>query len=160
MEFFPIHGADQDHHWPPPLFLITSQPTQVSHQDVILSSLVPNQSSSPASAKEPACRCRRHGRWRSIPGSGRSPGAGNSNPLKYSCLENPMDKRSVEGYGPWDHKESDTTEWLTLSLFTFLLTYDLWTWRVGEGNNARPFAVVLWLKLVWNPLKDLLQSRE
>ena len=45
-----------------------------------------------------------------IPGSGRSPGAGNSNPLKYSCLENPMDKRSVEGYSPWDHKESDTTE--------------------------------------------------
>ena len=27
----------------------------------------------------------------SIPGSGRSPGEGNSNPLKYSCLENPMD---------------------------------------------------------------------
>ena len=27
----------------------------------------------------------------SIPGSGRSPGEGNSNPLQYSCLENPMD---------------------------------------------------------------------
>ena len=27
----------------------------------------------------------------SIPGSGRSPGEGNGNPLKYSCLENPMD---------------------------------------------------------------------
>ena len=26
----------------------------------------------------------------SIPGSGRSPGEGNSNPLQYSCLENPM----------------------------------------------------------------------
>ena len=26
-----------------------------------------------------------------IPGSGRSPGEGNSNPLQYSCLENPMD---------------------------------------------------------------------
>ena len=25
------------------------------------------------------------------PGSGRSPGEGNGNPLKYSCLENPMD---------------------------------------------------------------------
>ena len=24
------------------------------------------------------------------PGSGRSPGEGNSNPLQYSCLENPM----------------------------------------------------------------------
>ena len=25
-----------------------------------------------------------------IPGSGRSPGEGNDNPLQYSCLENPM----------------------------------------------------------------------
>ena len=28
----------------------------------------------------------------SIPGSGRSPGEGNGNPLWYSCLENPMDR--------------------------------------------------------------------
>ena len=28
----------------------------------------------------------------SIPGSGRSPGGGNSNPLQCSCLENPMDR--------------------------------------------------------------------
>ena len=28
----------------------------------------------------------------SIPGSGRFPGVGNSNPLQYSCLENPMDR--------------------------------------------------------------------
>ena len=27
----------------------------------------------------------------SIPGSGRSPGKGNGNPIQYSCLENPMD---------------------------------------------------------------------
>ena len=27
----------------------------------------------------------------SIPGSGRSSGEGNGNPLQYSCLENPMD---------------------------------------------------------------------
>ena len=26
--------------------------------------------------------------------------------------------RSLEGYGPWGPKELDTTEWLTLSLFT------------------------------------------
>ena len=31
----------------------------------------------------------------SIPGLGRSPEEGNSNPLQYSCLENPMDR------GPW-----------------------------------------------------------
>ena len=28
----------------------------------------------------------------SIPGSGRFPGGGHDNPLKYSCLENPMDR--------------------------------------------------------------------
>ena len=48
----------------------------------------------------------------SIPGSGRSPGGGHGNPLQYSCLENPMDKRSLAGYGPNSQKESDTTEWL------------------------------------------------
>ena len=31
----------------------------------------------------------------SIPGSGRSPGEGNNNPLQYSCLGNPM------GRGTW-----------------------------------------------------------
>ena len=29
-----------------------------------------------------------------IPGSGRFPGEGNGNPLQYSCLENPMDRRT------------------------------------------------------------------
>ena len=30
----------------------------------------------------------------STPGSGRSPGEGNGNPLQYSCLENPMDREA------------------------------------------------------------------
>ena len=29
-----------------------------------------------------------------IPGLGRSPGEGNGNPLEYSCLENPMDRKA------------------------------------------------------------------
>ena len=29
-----------------------------------------------------------------IPGRGRSPGGGQGNPLQYSCLENPMDRRT------------------------------------------------------------------
>ena len=40
-----------------------------------------------------------------IPGSGRSPGEGNGNPLQYSCLENPMDRGAWwAGYSPWGHK--------------------------------------------------------
>ena len=46
----------------------------------------------------------------SIPGSGRSLGEGNGNPLQYSCLGNPTDKRSLAGYRPKGHKEPDTTE--------------------------------------------------
>ena len=46
----------------------------------------------------------------SIPGSERSPGEGNGNPLQYSCLENSMERRSLAGYGPWGHKESDKPE--------------------------------------------------
>ena len=38
-------------------------------------------------SKESTCNARDLG---SIPGSGRSPGEGNGNPLQYSCLENPI----------------------------------------------------------------------
>ena len=40
-------------------------------------------------SKESACSA---GDLGSIPGSGRSPGEGNGNPLQYSCLENAMDR--------------------------------------------------------------------
>jgi len=59
------------------------------------------------SGKESACGAGDPG---SVPGLGRCPGVGNGNPLQYSCLENPMDKRSLVGCGPWGHKESETTE--------------------------------------------------
>ena len=39
-----------------------------------------------------------------IPGSGRSPGERNGNPLQYSCLGNPTDRRSLPGYCPWGLK--------------------------------------------------------
>ena len=45
------------------------------------------------SSKEFTCQCRRcERRLDLIPGSGKSPGQGNGNPLQYSCLENPMDR--------------------------------------------------------------------
>ena len=45
-----------------------------------------------------------------IPGSGRTPGGGDDNPLQYSCLENLHGQRSLAGYSPWGRKESDMTE--------------------------------------------------
>ena len=43
----------------------------------------------------------------SIPGSGRSPGGGNGNPLQYSCLGNPTDRgawqTTVHGVARTDH---------------------------------------------------------
>ena len=51
----------------------------------------------------------------SIPGSGRSPGEGNGNPLQCSCLENPMDEEPGR-YSPWSCTESDTTELLHFHL--------------------------------------------
>ena len=61
-------------------------------------------------SKESACNT---GGVGLIPGSGRSPGGGNGNPLQFSCLENPMDRGAR-----WatvhrvTKKESDTTYWL------------------------------------------------
>ena len=49
----------------------------------------------------------------SVPGLGRSPGAGHGDLLQYSFLENPCGQRSLTGYIPRGHKESDITERLT-----------------------------------------------
>ena len=46
----------------------------------------------------------------SIPELGRSPGEGNSTPLQYSFLENPMDGGAWEAAVHGGHKESYTTE--------------------------------------------------
>ena len=45
----------------------------------------------------------------SVPGSGRSPGEGNGNPLQYTCLGNLMDRRACWGYSPWVCKRVDKT---------------------------------------------------
>ena len=46
----------------------------------------------------------------SMSGSGRSPGEGNGNPLQYSSLENPMDRRAWWATVHAVAKELDTTE--------------------------------------------------
>ena len=51
-----------------------------------------------------------------IPGSGRSPGEGNGNPLQCSCLEKSHGQRSLAGHRPWSRKELDTTEHTAASM--------------------------------------------
>ena len=55
-----------------------------------------------------------------IPGSGRSPGAGNGNPLQYSCLGNPMDR------GAWwtiVHRVAKGCTWRQLNNYTHTHTH-------------------------------------
>ena len=67
--------------------------------------------------KESACNAED---WGLIPGSGRSPGERNGNPLQYSCLENPMD-----GEAWWATVHGIAKCWTRLSDFTFTLTFGL-----------------------------------
>ena len=61
--------------------------------------------------KESSCNAGGPG---SIPGSGRSPGEGNGNPLQYSCLGNPMDRAAW-----WATVHGVTKSQTRLSDFTF-----------------------------------------
>ena len=69
-----------------------------------------NKRSDGASGKEPTANAGGTADLDSIPGLGRSPGAGHGNPLQCSCLNNLHGQRSLEGYSPWGRKESDMTE--------------------------------------------------
>ena len=84
------------------VFSLTSKNTCQKLKKVLLTTSLgfPGGSDSKASA----CN---EGDWGSIPGSGRSPGEGNGNPLQHSCLEKSHGRRSLIGYIPWDLKESD-----------------------------------------------------
>ena len=55
-----------------------------------------------------------------IPGSGRSPTEGNGNPLKYSCLENPMDRGTW-----WATIRGVAKSWTRLSDFIFTFHFHI-----------------------------------
>ena len=55
-----------------------------------------------------------------IPGSERSPGGGNGNPLQCSCLGNPMDKKNPGGYSLWGCIESSRTEGLSTHIYVHI----------------------------------------
>ena len=86
----------------------------------------------------------------SIPGSRRSPGVGNGNPLQYFWLENPIDKRSLSSYSPWGPtvhgvtKSQTWLKWLSMSQEIELRPSAVkvqspnhWTTRKSPKNNSK-----------------------
>ena len=76
-----------------------------------------------SAGKKSTCNARDPGL---IPGSGRSTGEGIGYPCQYSCLENPQGQRSLAGYSPWVHEESDTTEWRSTRDIVWQLPFSVW----------------------------------
>jgi len=117
----------------------------------------------------------------SIPGSRRSPGEGNGNPIQFLPGES-HGWRSLVGYNPWGRKESDTTERLHLHLQKIPCTYcstqcpqpcsrpplthnsagDSWTPTGKSGSVScgvtAPFSWVLVHKVLFVPSKNLFPS--
>ena len=84
------------------------------------------------------------------PGSGRSPGGGNGNPLQYSCLENPMDrgawKATVYGVAKsW----SWLSDWTRTRNDSCHNSDDTWK-RPSERNESQRAP-----HMVWFPLKEM-----
>ena len=76
----------------------------------------------------------------SIPGSRRSPGEGNGNPLQYSCLENPVDG------GAWwatVHGVTESRTWLSD------FTCTLWGWSGAIAASQHKVAEHPWVP--WSP---------
>ena len=69
-----------------------------------------------------------------IPGSGRSPGEGNGNPLQYSCLENLMDR------GAWWATVHEVTKSRT-RLNAFILTFHF---HALEKEIATHSSILAW----------------
>ena len=90
----------------------------------------------------------------SIPWSERSHGEGHGNPLQYSCLETRHGQRSLAGYSPRGHKESDMTEvtqhtciWLkfkTPGIKVKKSTLFLWKITVYWEDQLEKYCSILW----------------
>ena len=119
--------------------------------------------------KESACSA---GDLSSIPGSGRSCGEGNGNPLQYTCLENPMDKgawqATVHGVAKSRTRLSDfTRECSGASLVAQMVKRlpALWETRVRslgwedplEKEMATHSSILAW-KIPWMEEPGRLQS--
>ena len=96
--------------------------------------------------KNPPAGDKNAGDTDSIPGSGRSPGEGNGNPLQYSCLGNPMD-RGAAGYSLWGSKRVRhnlvTKQQQTATRVT--MQWMQRSWGRGLGQNKGGKEILLWV---------------
>ena len=83
--------------------------------------------------EESACKA---GDLDSIRGLGRSAQGGHGHPLQCSHLENPHGQRSLAGYSPWRHRESDLTEQCIIA---------------HQAVMPRSFYIIKWV--AYNPVK-------
>ena len=86
--------------------------------------------------KESACNTGDPG---SVPGLGRSLGAGNGNPLQYFCLENPMDR------GDWRatvHGVAESWMWLSIHTHTHTHTHSDTAGNLKPRNSHGPGPVL------------------
>ena len=99
----------------------------------------------------------------SIPGSGRSPGEGNGNPLQYSCLENPMQggawQATVHGVAKSQTRLSDFTSLQKLKVvtFTFIILHtiqhlhtfqDILLLKMSNMLNIK-LHMMIWFRKLW-----------
>ena len=89
----------------------------------------------------------------SNPGSGRSPGGGNSNPLQYSCLENPINsmKRQNDRILKEEHPRSEVPNML-LEISGEITPERMKGWSQSKRNTQ------LWMGLVIEARSDAVKS--
>ena len=112
-----------------------------------------------ASGKETACLCRRCERWGFDPWIGKIPGGGRgSNPLQYSCLQNPMDRGTWQAILQGVAKSQ--TQLKRLSMYTCMGCKQISavvTRGLGEGRKAeqmKPMGFFLVCRTQWWQIHD------
>ena len=95
-----------------------------------------------ASGKEPTCQCRRHKRCRCSSWVGKVPCRRKWQPTQVFLPGEFHGQRSLAGYSPWGHKESDTLrDWAhqicSLSNFLYVQIYFLYSEMIQIRTNQR-----------------------
>ena len=109
-----------------------------------------------SAGEEPPCHAGDTGDVGSIPGSRRSPGGRKWQPTPVFFPGKPHRQRSLAGHSPKGRKQSDTTEWLSVTILEYLfvdsLTLAKQIWRQSFSlflSSSLAFAKVTW---TWDSL--------